>query len=281
VKNQLVALIEKKVNTLTGNGDSREELPRKLLLLEQRSAEIIRAKAKGQIISKTEENERTVVDYLVHYQYFIKQNESFFMEEESEPRRAIFLNGKLTNDTIRKVDEEYEEKSTEVYPQRLAYTYDRLKAVQYAERWWNDFNPAYPKFEDDCSNYISQCLHAGGIPMWGSPNRGRGWWMSGKSWSYSWTVANALQKLLASGQGIRTKEVSAANELDYGDIICVDFEGDGRFNHSLMVTAKDWYGMPLVNAHTTNSRHRYWTYEDSSAYTQNIVYKFYQILDGA
>ena len=116
--------------------------------------------------------------------------------------------------------------------------------------------------------------------MWGSPNKGKGWWMRGKSWSYSWTSAHAFYLLLANSSGIRTKRVSNPQELNVGDIICIDFEGNGRFDHSLIVTAKDVNGMPLVNAHTTNSRHRYWSYEDSSRYTPNIVYKFFVILDG-
>ena len=41
---------------------------------------------------------------------------------------------------------------------------DRLNAVKYAERWWNEYNPEYVKFENDCTNYISQCLHAGNAP---------------------------------------------------------------------------------------------------------------------
>ena len=31
--------------------------------------------------------------------------------------------------------------------ERLSFQYNRLKAVQYAERWWNSYNPAYKKFE--------------------------------------------------------------------------------------------------------------------------------------
>ena len=58
--------------------------------------------------------------------------------------------------------------------------YDRLAAVRYADKWWNSYNPAYPKFEvDDCTNYVSQCLRAGGAPMWGYPNREKGWWIGG------------------------------------------------------------------------------------------------------
>ena len=60
---------------------------------------------------------------------------------------------------------------------RAGYQYNRRKAVQYAERWWNDYNPAYKKFEVDCTNYVSQCLHQGGAQMRGYPNRVNGWWM--------------------------------------------------------------------------------------------------------
>ena len=37
--------------------------------------------------------------------------------------------------------------------------------------------------------------------------------------------------------------------------------------------------MPLVNAHTFNSRMRYWNYEDSTAYTPNMKYRFFTIVD--
>ncbi len=63
----------------------------------------------------------------------------------------------------------------------------------------------------------------------------------------------------------------------YATVICYDFEGDNRWDHNTIVVAKDANGMPLVNAHTNNSRLRYWTYEDSAAWTPNIQYKFFQI----
>lgn len=64
-----------------------------------------------------------------------------------------------------------------------------------------------------------------------------------------------------------------------GDVICYDFEGDGRWNHTTIVVAKDADGMPLVNANTYNSRMRYWAYEDSTAYTPNMKYTFFHITD--
>jgi hypothetical protein len=162
--------------------------------------------------------------------------------------------------------------------ERAPFTYNRREAVRYADRWWDSYNPAYRHFEVDCTNYISQCLRAGGAPTWGIPNRSRGWWYSGKNWSYSWAVANSLRWFLSgSRQGLTAKEVSSPEQLSPGDVICYDFEGDGRFDHNTMVVRKNSEGMPLVNAHTSNSRHRYWAYEDSTAYTPNIKYKFFII----
>src|SRR5690606_36122589 len=79
--------------------------------------------------------------------------------------------------------------------------------------------------------------------------------------------------------GVRATVVSDPRELELGDVICYDFQGDGRFDHVTFVTGKDKGGYPLVNAHTANSRLRYWSYEDSTAYTPNIKYKFLHIVD--
>ncbi|MNN92744.1 putative amidase domain protein [compost metagenome] len=68
-------------------------------------------------------------------------------------------------------------------------------------------------------------------------------------------------------------------ELDIGDVICYSWDGDGRYGHSTIVTGFDPGGMPLVNAHTVNSRNRYWDYSDSYAWTERTQYRFYHILE--
>ncbi len=159
-------------------------------------------------------------------------------------------------------------------------TYNREQAVAYAETHWDTPNPAYAYLTVDCTNFVSQCLHAGGIPMQYTGNRGSGWWYRGKgeNWSYSWTVAHSLYLLMKSGKApIYAVQMESPMELDIGDVICYDFDGDGRFQHNTLVVGKDIYGMPLVNAHTTNSQHRYWEYRDSTAYTPHIQYAFFKI----
>ncbi|WP_458414562.1 amidase domain-containing protein [Schinkia sp. CFF1] len=259
--------------------------------LKDRKSQIVKATANGQIISQKELDGFRFVDYIVHHQYLIKQpKDKFYIEESIEQRQAIVKNNKLIKDIVLELGNKGMEEETEgpirledvndSRDNRQKYNYDRRAAVQYAENWWNSYNPKYKRFKDNCTNFISQCIHEGGIPMTAFGNRNKGWWYSGSSWSYSWTVANSFRwHLSGAKQGILAQEVASVTDLILGDLICYDFEGDGRWNHNTIVVAKDANNEPLVNAQTYNSRMRYWAYRDSTAYTPNIKYKFFHILD--
>lgn len=162
-------------------------------------------------------------------------------------------------------------------------SYDRMQAVAYAERWWNDYNPLFRRFEVDCTNFVSQCLWAGGAPMKFSHDRAQGWWYRFEepvNWSFSWSVAHSLRWYLATSKtGLHAREVSSAEELMLGDVICYDFDGDGKWEHNTIVVGFDEENNPLVNAHTNNSRRRNWRYTDSAAWTTNTQYKFFHIAD--
>ncbi|WP_456272014.1 amidase domain-containing protein [Bacillus sp. AK031] len=283
MRKKLMAKLEDRIACFV-DGKGSDKIQRKNDLLNRRNGEIVKVEGTGKVyrIEAIENGSR--VDYSVHMKYLIKQKDLMHIEEEAEWREAFFYGDDLVSDEEAMVqyptDVQPEISFREQEDERYTYQYDRLKAVQYAEKWWNSYNPAYKKFEVDCTNFISQCLHAGNGPMRGYPNRGKGWWMRNNNWSYSWSVANALRRYLpASETGVRAREVNSPDELKLGDVICYDFEGDGRYNHNTIVTSKDAFGMPLVNAHTTNSRLRYWSYEDSTAYTPNIKYKFFTIVD--
>lgn len=171
-------------------------------------------------------------------------------------------------------------------PWKTGGRYNREQARQYAERYWNSYNPQFLHFDVDCSNYVSQCILAGGLPMQDTGRRETGWWYRGRNgtqelWSYSWAVAHALQTYLGSSKtaGLRATAVDSPKQLDVGDVISYSWDGSGRYGHSTIVTGFDPDGMPLVNAHTVNSRHRYWDYSDSYAWTERTKYKFYHIGD--
>ena len=165
-------------------------------------------------------------------------------------------------------------------------SYRREEAAAYAERWWNEPNPSYEQFEVNCTNYVSQCLFAGRVPMNYTGRRESGWWYKGRSngrewWSYSWAVADSLVRYLSRprGAGLQAHAVGAAEDLRVGDVIGYDWDGSGRFGHNAIVTAFAPDGAPLVNANTVSSRHRYWDYRDSYAWTERTRYRFFHIAD--
>lgn len=265
-------------------GPERKALKRKKQRMKDRGVQIVKTMVDGRIFNQHSFEKQRTVNYGLHVRHLVKQKYEFYVEEEIGTRRALFEGEKLISDeSLTKEGSDHSAPTVEREKNvsgRGNFRYRRLEAVRYADRWWNSYNPAYRSFDMDCTNYISQCLKAGGAPMAGYPGRSKGWWYAGNNWSFSWTVANALRWYLPGAtSGLRAKELSTADQLIPGDVIGYDFEGDGVWEHSTIVTAKDMKGMPLVNAHTTNCRRHYWDYEDSVAWTPDIKYKFFRILD--
>ncbi|WP_226038582.1 amidase domain-containing protein [Aquibacillus saliphilus] len=276
------------VNRLEEDRDS--ELPNwigdKMLLHQQRGSKIARITGKGKIFRSYQSgaHERTV-EYSLGVTFFVRNGDFFYHEEEERIHRALFYKERLISDEA-VVKSSDEDSSLTIEPlgdedvRETRFKYDRLAAVQYAERWWNDYNPGYKKFENDCTNYVSQCIHAGGATMRGAPNKTNGWWFENGNCSHSWAVAHSLRWYLSgSNQGLKGKELDSPKDLRPGDVICYDFQGDSKWDHNTIVVEKNSDGYPLVNAHTINSRHRFWSYEDSHAWTSACKYKFFRIGD--
>lgn len=147
--------------------------------------------------------------------------------------------------------------------------YSHEDAVNYALRYGLVPNPAYRYFTvhgdggGDCSNFISQCLNAGGAPMDFSP--GKAWWYKSKGtsnifddkWSVSWAVAHSLYwTLRIKGEknlpGIKGIEVRDVSELQEGDII--QYENSRHIiYHSGIITAFTAAHVPLITQHTYNA----------------------------
>lgn len=161
--------------------------------------------------------------------------------------------------------------------------YRRELAVQYADLWWDKKNPKFLYFGDeDCTNFVSQCLFAGGAPMKYGKERSVGWWYrfgEKPSYSYSWAVAHSLKIFLESSRsGLRGIPVDQPNQLEEGDVICYDFDGDGRWQHNAIVTGFNGRGEPLVNTHSYNRLHAHWSLRDSPAHTVKTRYAFLHIV---
>ena len=115
--------------------------------------------------------------------------------------------------------------------------YDRISAVKYAESWWNKRNPNYYNFDNlggDCTNFISQCLLAGGYKMNVKEN---GWFYKSLTYrSPSFTGVNELFNFATKNKEIGVRAVLCnLNEVQQGDVIQIR-QSKNIFTHSLLVT---------------------------------------------
>ncbi|GAC1512139.1 MAG: hypothetical protein NVS2B16_14580 [Chloroflexota bacterium] len=152
--------------------------------------------------------------------------------------------------------------------------YSGTTAASYADTYWSTYNSAYPTCANqggDCTNFVSQALHAGGITMRMSPpySGNAAWYImsNGGQWSYStpWVNAQdnsifALQSLpgvtqVASYIGIAPGQTVATHAVQ-GDVVLYDWNNDGIYDHEAVISTADGQS---VDAHTSNRYHQYWT----------------------
>jgi len=96
----------------------------------------------------------------------------------------------------------------------------------------------------DCTNFASQCIFAGGMPM--NYNNIYGWYyINGNNKSPSWTGVEFLYDFLMGNNAIGPKgEESYIGKIEVGDIIQLSFDGN-IFTHTLVVV------QPGINIYNT------------------------------
>lgn len=123
---------------------------RKKQLFQRRSAHIVKATADVSFIRQLNSNDHQEIDYQIHFKYLIKHKELFYIEEEQLKRRVCLNNSRIIGDYAIEVSEEIRMGETlerEITKEKYgSYQYNRLEAVKYAERWWDDRNPMYRNF---------------------------------------------------------------------------------------------------------------------------------------
>ena len=111
-------------------------------------------------------------------------------------------------------------------------------AIRYAEKFATFRNTAhYESFSKDCTNFVSQIMEVGGMKQ-------TFWWSHRKVHAYggiyhlssrAWTVADNFVRLM----GVSSKYKSHYQFSKYlyrGNVIAVDFNSDGRYDHVAFVT---------------------------------------------
>lgn len=148
----------------------------------------------------------------------------------------------------------------------VAYNYNRYAANNYAETYALNPNPAYKYFDGvDCTNFASQALRAGGFTETGKYQywNDYAWyydWGTRPGYSNTWTVSNELYDFLDKSG--RANKVSVDHpyypKFQVGDIIQADWNNDGRWDHSMVVTgiiiSDDDLLMSYHSSNTKNKR---------------------------
>lgn len=150
-------------------------------------------------------------------------------------------------------------------------TYNRKAAVQYALAYALQPNPGYVYFDgNDCSNFISQCLRAGGAQN--DYNSTHPWWYNNGRASICWAVASSLYWYIRTRSGASRFGIKAQtfylNDYDSygreirGKVVLGDLiqyrNTKGIIQHSTIITGFDKKGEPLVCQHTVNGKNLSW-----------------------
>lgn len=120
-------------------------------------------------------------------------------------------------------------------------TYQRTRALLYAEKWAFSRNPLFNNYDGlggNCTNFVSQCLLAGSCVMNFTPVFGWYYRNDGDR-SASWTGVRFFYDFIVGNkaEGPYGREV-APDALEVGDVIQLGNERQG-FYHSLLVVGRE------------------------------------------
>jgi hypothetical protein len=131
-------------------------------------------------------------------------------------------------------------------------SYNREAARAYAEKWANARNPRYYDFEEvggDCTNFISQCILAGGAKMNYKPTFGW-YYRSASDRAPAWSGVEFFYNFVTENKAEGPKGVECAlSECEIGDVVQINADGP-RFSHSMLVTAIPAPGKLLLTTHS-------------------------------
>lgn len=177
------------------------------------------------------------------------------------------------------------------------FAYDGNGAANWADGHWNsNLGWPWPNFSDDCTNFVSQALALGGnytmTAVTGSQADNHNWYMdAGNSrWTLSWTVAadqESFQALHNPGgyyYGSYSGTYGGNDDLYPGDELFYEWTSSSVDHMSIQVAYgtdpnSGWVGN-LVDQHTTNRYHAYWTLQPYNAQASTTTIYEYHLDSG-
>ena len=143
---------------------------------------------------------------------------------------------------------------------RVRVTYDRRAAADYADAWALKSNPEYWSSPDnDCANFVSQCLAAGGLrPTY---DDGREWRSNGTEFpTVAWVNCGAQLQALSAGAAAHSRYIARASRAlprkwAAGDIVYLGnvVDGEVEWQHVIICAGRQG-GEWVYDSHTAAYR---------------------------
>lgn len=205
---------------------------------------------------------------------YVKEAGGILIDGNGEPIRKAVLDLKLKDETIKQIMVDIknyndsvekkikEQKVTDDEVSMLSTTYNASAAATYAQRHATSYNREYKTYLEDCTNFVSQAVHAGGKKEAKTSNvmaepdikKTTSFWYSDRyeEWhtnhfTYKWKETSSWIgvddfRIYWSGKGIVTKNYTTRsgvkNYAAVGDVIQLQ-NSSGTWYHSIIVSKKE------------------------------------------
>jgi len=175
----------------------------------------------------------------------------------------------------------------------FSYTgYNPSTAVSYAHTWVSNTttlrNPEYPTYPSDCTNYVSQCLAAGGIAETRPSTVPSGiyetssYWYCDKVGTSTWKVSTPWIRVSGTNNfhdywAPRIPDANYAGDTtvsanaDLGDVVQIRHAGTLERFHTTIVTKFTSSGTACLSYHTTDSEDKPISDLDDTAYDWSLL----------
>ncbi|MBT2529750.1 amidase domain-containing protein [Streptomyces sp. ISL-99] len=144
----------------------------------------------------------------------------------------------------------------------VAASYNYSAMVRYADKHWKSASDDYRTYGNDCTNFISQVMRAGGWRMtsgsFASRKDNKKWFYASHTWTTSYTWAGAENWYwFALKYSHRTKSLNNVWKLGLADVLQANWKPrrDNIIDHTMVVTKK-YRGTPYLTYHTGNTHNK-------------------------
>ncbi|MDO4384019.1 MAG: amidase domain-containing protein [Eubacteriales bacterium] len=184
-----------------------------------------------------------------------EEKEKMMLNTEEQEKSLVQIEKEATKESV-----ETENKNSNLYKVSVASAankYSDSNAVKYAKKWAKKRNPRYKSYSSDCTNFVSQCVNAGGKKMNTPKSIPEGvksstnYWYSlryqewhANNYIYRWRETTSFIRVSDfftywEKKGIKKANYSSKTKLQngvaVGDVVQLK-NGNGKWFHTIIIT---------------------------------------------